>query len=421
MKKKFSKATAACVAGMTAALLAGSVVPASDSAVESVVESVAESAVESAAEAAMSGAEAVQTRPEYRALDYTTLGEYTGLTVEVSPVSISDVQVESQIYTNIRTSDKGSETFTEGTVEEGDVANIDFEGKKDGVAFEGGTAQGYELEIGSGTFIEGFEEGLIGATVGETVDLNLTFPEEYGSEELAGQDVVFTVTVNSVKRFKELDDALAEALSDGEAKTVDEYRQVVKDQLEGEAIENRNQQAKQELLQMASDNCTINEYPQDLTDYMTNEVTEYFKSYAAMYGMDFNTFLSAALGTTEEEFPEKAVEMAKDSIRQEFCVNAIAEQESLLPEGEELAKEYDDLAVKNGFANGEELLAQYGEYTVNYTIAVQKVTDFLFDHAVVVEKAPETDSSVESVAEEVLGAESLAESAAESVAEAVAE
>lgn len=115
------------------------------------------------------------------------------------------------------------EEVTEGTVEEGDTANIDYEGKLHGEAFEGGTAKEYGSEIGSGTFIPGFEDGLVGVKIGDTVDLPLTFPENY-TEELAGKDVVFTVTVNSVKRMPELTDDLVNQITDGEYTDVASYK-----------------------------------------------------------------------------------------------------------------------------------------------------------------------------------------------------
>lgn len=469
MKLRFRKAAAACALGMTAVLLAGGVVSAEDSSAASAAEEVvsseaavseaeeaaaseaatseavaseaaaseataeevtseaastAEDAAASEAEEAVSGAEETEStaeeeeeeekpRPEYRALDFLTLGEYKGLTVEVDPVEITDDAVESRITSDIRFSEEGSETFEEGTVEEGDVANIDYEGKLDGVAFDGGTAEGYDLEIGSGTFIPGFEDGLIGKTIGETVDLTLTFPEEYGNEELAGKETVFTVKINSVKRYKELDDALAEALSDGEAKTVDEYRERVKTMLEEEAIESRNEGAKQELIALAADNASISEYPQDLVDYTIEEVTNYYKSYAAMYGVDFATFLSSMAGTTEEDFPKMAEEISKESIKQEFTIGAIAETEKLLPEGDELAAAYDKLAEEVGAPDGASLVAEYGEYTVKYKLMYDAVSDFLFENATVVEKTPEEEAS------EAEAAESVVEEAA-SEAEAVA-
>ena len=128
---------------------------------------------------------------------YVTLGEYKGLTVDTAAEDYKEA------YDSFAQSDAEEKQLysqkTEGKVANGDVANIDYEGKKDGVAFDGGTAQGYDLTIGSGQFIPGFEDGLIGKEIGSTVDLNLTFPEGYQSAELAGQDVVFTVKINYVK------------------------------------------------------------------------------------------------------------------------------------------------------------------------------------------------------------------------------
>lgn len=123
-------------------------------------------------------------RPEYKALDYVTLGDYKSLTVNRADLNIDDVtdeDVDSNVSSNLKdlaeSMDDVIENLTEGEVQEGDVANIDYVGKKDGEAFDGGSAEGYDLEIGSGTFIDGFEDGLIGASIGDTVDLNLTFPE----------------------------------------------------------------------------------------------------------------------------------------------------------------------------------------------------------------------------------------------------
>jgi hypothetical protein len=131
---------------------------------------------------------------------YVTLGEYKGLEVSVDTVEVDedewDTLVNNVYYGNITAENGG---ITDRAVETGDTVNIDYEGKKDGVAFDGGTDQGYDLTIGSGQFIAGFEDGLIGVMPGETVDLDLTFPENYGNADLAGQAVVFTVTVNYIQ------------------------------------------------------------------------------------------------------------------------------------------------------------------------------------------------------------------------------
>ena len=132
---------------------------------------------------------------------YVTLGEYKGLAVTVDTVEVDEDEWDSLVnnvyYGNITAENGG---ITDRAVETGDTVNIDYEGKKDGVAFDGGTAQGYDLTIGSGSFIDGFEDGLIGVMPGETVDLDLSFPEVYpNNPDLAGQPVVFTVTVNYIQ------------------------------------------------------------------------------------------------------------------------------------------------------------------------------------------------------------------------------
>ena len=389
---------------------------------ESIVED-AEAETESTAEDAEAETESTAEeeeapRPEYNGSDYLTLGEYKGLTIEVEPIEITDAQIENRITSDIRNSEEGKETFTEGTVASGDVANIDFVGKLDGETFDGGSMDGYDLEIGSGTFIDGFEEGLIGTAIGDTVDLNLTFPETYQNTDLAGKDVGFTVTVNSVQRYKEMSDELASALSDGEAETVDAYRERVRTMLEEDALEERTEMAKSELLAQAADNSTISEYPQDLLEYTENDVESYYQSYASMYGVDLNTFLSAFVGVTEEDFPAYKEVVAQNSIKQEFAVAAISDQEHLLPEGDELAKAYDELAQQVGVEDGAALVAEYGEYTVKYRLQYEAVTQFLYDNANIVEKEPEeVTSEAEAAESETEEATSEAE-AAESEAEA---
>ena len=389
---------------------------------ESIVED-AEAETESTAEDAEAETESTAEeeeapRPEYNGSDYLTLGEYKGLTIEVEPIEITDAQIENRITSDIRNSEEGKETFTEGTVASGDVANIDFVGKLDGETFDGGSMDGYDLEIGSGTFIDGFEEGLIGTAIGDTVDLNLTFPETYHNTDLAGKDVGFTVTVNSVQRYKEMSDELASALSDGEAETVDAYRERVRTMLEEDALEERTEMAKSELLAQAADNSTISEYPQDLLEYTENDVESYYQSYASMYGVDLNTFLSAFVGVTEEDFPAYKEVVAQNSIKQEFAVAAISDQEHLLPEGDELAKAYDELAQQVGVEDGAALVAEYGEYTVKYRLQYEAVTQFLYDNANIVEKEPEeVTSEAEAAESETEEATSEAE-AAESEAEA---
>ena len=154
------------------------------------------------------------------------LGEYKGVKVNMPSVIVTDAEVESRI--NQVLSQNPSEEELDRPAQEGDVVNIDYVGKQDGVEFAGGTDTGYDLTLGSGRFIEGFEDGLIGAKKGDKKELNLTFPETYSEETLAGKPVVFEVTVNAVKEKKDavLDDAFVQRVSD--YKTVDEYKRALR-------------------------------------------------------------------------------------------------------------------------------------------------------------------------------------------------
>lgn len=168
--------------------------------------------------------------------DYVTLGDYLGVEVAMAKPVITDTDVDSYIE-YARANNKVKKEVTGRAVQSGDVANIDYEGKKDGVAFEGGTAEKQDLEIGSHSFIEGFEDGIIGMKAGETKELNLTFPEAYQNADLAGQDVVFTVKLNNiyVNELPELNDEFVTGLGIENVSTMDDYRTYVRDNLEKSA------------------------------------------------------------------------------------------------------------------------------------------------------------------------------------------
>lgn len=340
-------------------------------------------------------AEEVAVRPEYTALDYVTLGEYMGLTVTVDPISVTDEEVDAEALTNITYyGDEVYETLTEGTVQEGDTANIDYEGKLDGEAFDGGTSKGYDLTIGSGTFIDGFEDGLIGVAIGETVDLPLTFPENY-TEELAGKDVIFTVTVNEVKRMKELTDDLVNTVTDGEYADVAAFKAYVRETLEETAQESRENTIKNDLLTQISAGSTINEFPQELVDYSIDEMTTYYETYAEMYGMEFADFLSAYFGLTEEEFAEQAVLAVEQNLQQELYIKAIAESEGLEIDDEEFAAGCQKYADDYGFESAEAVVeAIGGEDTMRLSLLLDETFEYLMENAVIEETA-ETEAVTE--------------------------
>ncbi|MBO6149190.1 MAG: trigger factor [Lachnospiraceae bacterium] len=286
---------------------------------------------------------------------YITLGDYKGLTVHMEDATVSADDVEKEISASLQYK-KTQETVTDRPVEEGDTVNIDFVGYKDGVAFEGGTGYGYDLDIGSGTFIPGFEEGLIGASIGDTVSVNVVFPDNYQEESLAGQPAVFDVTIHGISSnsIPELDDSLAKEL-DPEIATAEEYRAKVEKELKENKEESAETEAYEELLQQVEDNSTIVEgdkLPKWLVEQDAADQKKSLEASLISYGMDLNTYLSQQ-GMTEEEFDEQLKEYAEMLARTQILVQALANAENISISDEDLKKAYDEEAGNYGYENGE--------------------------------------------------------------------
>lgn len=371
---------------------------------------------ESVTEAGSEAGEAAEVtdRPDYTASDYVELGEYKGLQVTKGSSEVTDDEILEEITHDVSLADR-LETLTEGTVQKWDTANIDFEGKLNGEAFDGGTSKGYDLEIGSGSFIDGFEEGLIGVEVGQTVDLPLTFPENYGSADLAGKDVVFTVTVNEIKRAPELTDELVSTISDGAYADADSYRESLRSELQAGKESTLESQMKADLLAQVAEGSTIKDYPQEVIDYLVDNNRTYYENYAAAYSMEYEDFLTQYLGMTEEQFEEETLAQAKDFMQQEMYLTAIAEAEGIEVSDEEFAQESQKYAEQYGFDSTEDFVAQNGERNIRTSILQGKVLDFLLENAVITE-APETETETDADT----GTESNAGAEADTEAESAA-
>ena len=336
--------------------------------------------------------------------DYVTLGEYKGIEVSVDAPVVTDEYLDSYIDYVLQSNMVTTE-ITDRPVEEGDIVNIDYEGKIDGVAFDGGTAQGYDLTIGSGTFIDGFEDGLIGAETGETVDVNVTFPENYQGEEVAGKDAVFTVTVNSisVETLPELTDEFVQGLDVG-VNTVEEYRQYAYDLLMEEEQATHDSNAEIAVLEAVMAGSQIQDPPEDMTNRYYNRIIDNMTYYASLYGYDLETFLSMQ-GTSEDAIRESAAQAGQEII----VMQAIADAEGLSVTDEELDAEIETNAGSLGYDDVEEYRASldvegYREYMMS-----EKVLNFLLENAVVTDVEPETEAAeaetAEAAAEETQAAE----------------
>ena len=385
--KKFITGAALSLAG---AALLGALVTGCGNADTDTAESTQESVVESenAAEAETEdfGPEAYLSG--INVADYVTLGEYTGVEVSVDAPVVTDEYLDSYIDYVLQSNMVKTEV-TDRPVEEGDIVNIDYEGKIDGVAFDGGTAQGYDLTIGSGAFIDGFEDGLIGAQSGETLDVNVTFPEDYRGEEVAGKDAVFTVTVNSisVESLPELTDEFVQGLDVG-VNTVEEYRQYAYELLMEEEQNTHDSNAEVAILEAVMANSELQDPPEDMTNRYYSRMIDNMTYYASMYGYDLETFLSIQ-GTSEDAIRESSVQAGQEII----TMQAIAEAEGLSVTDEELDAEIESNAGSLGYDDVEEYRASldvegYREYMMS-----EKVLDFLLENAVVTDVEPETEAA----------------------------
>ena len=315
--------------------------------------------------------------------EYVKLAEYKGLEKDAVKVSVSDEEVQTQVKANLEATAETVEK-TEGKVKDGDTANIDYEGKKDGVAFEGGTAEGDELTIGSGRFIEGFEEGLIGKEIGGTYDLNLTFPEDYGSEDLAGADVVFTVKINSVKRSVAPEYTAEWVKENSDVDTKKDYEALVKDQLVEQKEESAKNNIMAKLWNQVVEGSKINQYPQEIVDGYIAEIEAQYELMAETYGMELEALWEQEGIDSQEAFDAKTEAAAQAYVKEQMVMYYIAELEGLTYTDEE-ADEIRTAIDEAGF-DDETFKQQYGQDIESYidaALVFSKVSGFIYDNAVV--------------------------------------
>lgn len=296
------------------------------------------------------------------------LGDYKSLEIELDKsYEISDDSVKETIESFFLSVPVYTENKDKTEVAEGDVVNIDYKGVKDGEAFMGGTDEGYNLEIGSGTFIDGFEEGLIGKKVGETVDLNLTFPEDYDNEELAGKDVVFTVKINSIqdKSYPEYDTLTDEYVEENYAdiygvKTVKELQDYVSDYLKSSQESAMGDALTEKLKEI----CEVSEIPDDLLKERTEELKEYYKGLAKSQDQEFEEFLTQNYGITEEEFDEEIDNLMEDYITSDLIWEAIAAKEGIEASGNDYDNFIAEMMDRLSFDTKKDLYEVYPEEMV---------------------------------------------------------
>ena len=320
-----------------------------------------------------------------------TLGNYKGIELEDRKIEVTDEEVDSYIESVLEY--EASTKEVDRPAENGDTVNIDYVGKKDGVAFDGGTAAGSDLVLGSGSFIDGFEDGLIGAKKGDQVTLNLTFPEDYHAEELAGQAVTFDVTVNAVKEpsEQELTDEWVNSYTQGAQKTVAEYQAEIKRELTDQYKQSAYTADVTNAIQAVIDSSEFNIDPAAL-EYETKVQADQALVYLQQYGMDLESYLSMT-GLTQEEYDEQMKSTGEESVKTQMVVEEIAKKEGL----ELTNADYKKLEELTGYSK--DLLVQYyGQEQVDKDAQYLKVADFIISNAVRV-TAPAEEAAEETVEE----------------------
>jgi trigger factor len=307
-----------------------------------------------------------------------TIKKYKGLEVEkVEAVAVTDADVEASIQSDLEILGTVIEV-TDRAAQMGDTVTIDFVGKKDGVAFEGGSAEDQELELGSGMFIEGFETGIVGKKIGETFNLNLKFPENYTSEALAGQAVVFTVTLDKItyKEIPELTDAILPEIGTT-AKTVEEYKASVRKSLEESNAETAKESMKQAVLEALLEQCEVKNYPDDkLIEIGKNFIFQ--ESYMALMG---GKNIDDSVYSNYEKTVEEKV---KELTTMQLAIDLIAEKEAIKVTLDEYDKEVATLAAAYGSTDVDSFVSEYesvyGEGFIRSELLKTKVANFLIDN-----------------------------------------
>ena len=299
---------------------------------------------------------------DYKVEKYVKLNDYMNMTVELSKdYTVSDADIQSYIeylmsmYPSYEVSDKK-------TVESGDVVNIDYVGKIDGEEFSGGSATGQHLKIGSGSFIDGFEDGLIGKNVGETVELNLTFPEDYSNNtDLAGKAVVFTVTINSIDTEKEMvyddltDEYVSENFGNKGISTVDDLKSQVSSVLENRNHSSKMTEIQSGVLQKLLDECEVT-LPDGLLDQRITEYKERVNNAVEKSGKSFEDYM----GMSEDDFNNQVSDDIEESLKQELILEAVVKDMNLSVSQKNFEEFVDSYVSSYNIADRDTFYKEYG-------------------------------------------------------------
>lgn len=313
-----------------------------------------------------------------------TLGQYKGLSAERYPAEVDEDEIGYELEAARKRNSRKVDVEREAQM--GDVANIDFDGYLNGERFDGGKAEAYDLELGSGSFVPGFEEQIVGMNIGDEKDIDITFPENY-APELAGKAVVFKIKLNnlSVNELPELDDEFAK---DNGFDTLDEYKADVKADLEKRKTEQRDGEVRADLMHKAIENMTV-----AVPEVMVKEkAEEIIRNYARNFGVTDNSIpmdkLCEMLGLNEEAMKTSIMPAAEAQVKNDLLLEAIVAAEGFAPTEEETEEYIAKTAEKLG-AKAEELKQYFGVDFIAEEQKKEMASNIIFDTAIITEAAPE--------------------------------
>jgi trigger factor len=328
---------------------------------------------------------------------YIKLPTYTGIevTVDRSTLEVTDDAVNDYIN-SILSQYADTETLTEGVTASGDVINLDYSGLLDGTAFSGGTATDVSYTIGSGKFISDLDKGLVGLTVGQQYNIPAKFPDDYSTSTLAGKDVVFVVTVNSIQKSTnpDLTDAwVAEKASEigTDATTVEGLKQYAKDTLKTQAEQKFASSKYTSIWSKISGDITVDGYPQDeldnLISTLKNNIQSEYNQYGTYYGStDFLSYIKSVYGfETEDDFNAYAEQYAQQYLLEKMAITIIAVEQNISVSADDITDMGQQLADYYGYESYQEILDNYGNSMnaeVGYEVLYQRVQEFINDSAV---------------------------------------
>lgn len=314
----------------------------------------------------------VQVKPEVK------LGKYKGVAVEKIEYKVTDEDIQKELE---QMANRNSRLISieDEPVAEKDIAVIDFEGFVDGVPFEGGKAEKHELEIGSKTFIPGFEDQVVGMKIGEEKDINVKFPEEYFSKELAGKDATFKVKLHEIKRkeLPELDDEFAKDVS--EFDTIKELKDSIKEKLEEENANKAKYETEDKAIQAVCDATEI-DIPSGMIETEIDNMVKDIETRLSYQGLDMKSYLQM-IGKTEADMRKEFEEQAKKQVKSRLVLEAVVEAEKLEASIDEIEEKVSEMA-KNYGKEAEELMKN--EQLVNYikdSMKAEKAVKFIVDNA----------------------------------------